>query len=218
MLRLVNLLVKGGYFVTVNIVFLIKGHAKNTCDRTFNLMKKGHRKKQACAKEQALTVLGTHDDVTIINATSSMFHECNSWQNQFCRKYPSGVVTKSHVFVVNKLQLTSVQLQTAINSNEVVVCDLMKGARTKPVRMIVSVPDYVKANLPEERLEDDDFVEEVELLSARSRPAAPPPPLQPPQPPATLRLVDNEHVEPPARLRLAGSLCCMPPPPVLQPP
>ena len=40
MLRLINPLIKGGYFYTITIAFLVKDHIKKSYDRNFSIMKK----------------------------------------------------------------------------------------------------------------------------------------------------------------------------------
>jgi uncharacterized membrane protein len=38
-LRLAVYFVEAGYFAEVNMIFLVRGHTKNACDRCFNLLK-----------------------------------------------------------------------------------------------------------------------------------------------------------------------------------
>ena len=57
----------------MNLIFLVKGHTKNSCDRNFNLLKTDWRKKDIFAMEDTLKILDQSDYVEVINAAGCFF-------------------------------------------------------------------------------------------------------------------------------------------------
>ena len=72
-MHLAKLLVEGGYFTTAKVAFLVKSYAKNSCDRSFNLIKQCFHRKNACTKSIAPKALNKSSDVTMIDYTLSIF-------------------------------------------------------------------------------------------------------------------------------------------------
>jgi hypothetical protein len=72
-------LVECGYYEEVEIIFYIKGHTKNTCDRSFNLMKKGYHKRDIYTYDSPLepenlcTVLGLSPDIEVVKVKDHDF-------------------------------------------------------------------------------------------------------------------------------------------------
>ena len=123
------MLVEGGYFSTVNVCFLVKGHTKNSCDRNFNSMKQHYHKKNAHTKEQALTRLSKSNNVTMIGVDSAFFLNIDSIQKDLCKKYPSSTISKGHLFIVDSSAPTSVTVKASAAAYEEAVYELAKGSK-----------------------------------------------------------------------------------------
>ena len=70
--------VEEGFFSTVTISFLIKGHTKNSCNRNFNIIKKIYHKRNMFIKDEALRILSESECVTIIDTTLDFFNDLGS--------------------------------------------------------------------------------------------------------------------------------------------
>ena len=67
----------------MNLIFLVKGHTKNSCDRHFNLLKSDWRKKHIFTMEDTLKTLYQSDYVEVINAAGCFF----DWDEEFDKYY-----------------------------------------------------------------------------------------------------------------------------------
>ena len=66
-------IVEAGWFNKVNIIFLVKGHTKNHCDRNFNLLKLEWHKRNVYTYAESLEVLGSMENVEVIDASNLHF-------------------------------------------------------------------------------------------------------------------------------------------------
>ena len=146
-IRLANLLVEGGYFATAEVAFLVKGHTKNSCDRSFNLMKQHFHGKNACAKEMALKVLNKSSDATMVDCTPSIFKDCDTLLDKLCKKCPPSTIMKSHLFAVHQSDPTIVTAKAAANYENAIKMQLAKDAREAPMRIALSMPPFITAAL-----------------------------------------------------------------------
>jgi hypothetical protein len=109
-LRLANYLVEKGYFEEVEILFYVRGHTKNACDRMFNIMKLNFHKKNIftfCYENEPdnlLGVLGRSDSVTVIKVTADMFKDWDKHLNRLYKRLKDGTILINHVFHVRKDQ------------------------------------------------------------------------------------------------------------------
>jgi hypothetical protein len=96
-IRFFMYLVERGFFLRVNLIFLVKGHTKNMCDRAFNLLKLEYHNKNIYSTEELMNVLNIHPQVTAIKVDESDFHD---WDSVFDELYlrPSGFTEKPHNF------------------------------------------------------------------------------------------------------------------------
>ena len=91
-------LMESGYFKKVCLSFLVRGHTKNACDRSFNLMKKRFHKQDIYTYDQLLEVLGQHKQVTMVDVQSDDFEAWGDYLDKFYKRMKPGTVTKIHVF------------------------------------------------------------------------------------------------------------------------
>ena len=103
-LALAAFLCEKGYFGEVEILFYVRGHTKNACDRLFNLLKIEFHNKDIFTfkfKEESdnlLNVLDCCEDVTVVEATKDMFRDWDNYTNKLYR--PLNKVLINHVFRV----------------------------------------------------------------------------------------------------------------------
>jgi hypothetical protein len=71
-------LVERGYFLKLNLIFLVKGHTKNLCNWVFNLIKIEYHHKNIYSTDELMKVLNSHDQVTAIKVDEFDFHDWDS--------------------------------------------------------------------------------------------------------------------------------------------
>ena len=128
-LRLANLLVEGGFFSTVTVAFLVKGHTKNSCDRNFNAMKKIYHKRNIFTKDEVLKILGESEYITMIDTTLDFFNNLESLQDSIYYKYPNRTISKGHCFTVISNSPISVSIKSSATANELVIHNLKLGGK-----------------------------------------------------------------------------------------
>lgn len=127
-LRLAVFLVECGFFKRVNIIFLVRGHTKNACDRLFNLMKLRFHKEDCYTFSQLKTLLSKQDDVTIYDASKGIFFNYDEMLNKFYKKLQTGSVAKNHIFSASAEDPGVMHLQVARGEEETSQ-DLVLGPR-----------------------------------------------------------------------------------------
>ena len=66
-------------FQKVNLIFLIKGHNKNLCNRMFNIMKQNHTKRNIYTLEETHRILGLEGKVTLLSDSGKFW----DWDKEF---------------------------------------------------------------------------------------------------------------------------------------
>jgi hypothetical protein len=84
-LRLASLVVESGIFKKVNFLFLVRGCAKNPCDRMFNVLKLRFRKQNVCTMEHLLKVLNEQDQVNALRVLPLDFYRIDAFLDKFYR-------------------------------------------------------------------------------------------------------------------------------------
>jgi hypothetical protein len=106
-LRLANYLVEKGYFLKVEVLFYVRGHTKNACDRHFNLLKLHFHKNNIYTFNSDLepgnlvNMLRRQKDTTVIPVTVAMFHDWHRHLNRLYKLLESGTILINHVFEVS---------------------------------------------------------------------------------------------------------------------
>lgn len=126
-IRAAPYMIESGLFENVNLIFLIKGHTKNMCDRMFNLMKQNYSKRNVYTKTETYRVLGLSDNVTIVPAGGKF----KDWDSEFdilYRRPKAGSVTKNHLFSFSYEDISDVLMTTkpAFNSTTTSTQKLLK--------------------------------------------------------------------------------------------
>lgn len=110
-IRLCNWIVEIGFFQEAEILFYVRGHTKNTCDRMFNLIKKDYHKQMIYTFDyideeggelNLMQLLNKREDVTAVPVTPEDFVNWDSKLNEVYKYLASGTIEGNHVFRVTK--------------------------------------------------------------------------------------------------------------------
>ena len=96
-IRSAAMCVEMGCSKQMNLIFLVKGHTKNSCDCHFNLLKSDWRKKDIFTMEDTLKNLDESEYVEVINAAGCFFDWDEVFDKHYRRPEP-GTVLINHVF------------------------------------------------------------------------------------------------------------------------
>jgi hypothetical protein len=126
-LRLLHYLVKKKVAVVARIIFLVRGHTKNDCDRLFNIMKKEYRKSNVYTPSDLKRCI-KHDLVDTIMLDSSAFLDWDTQQDGIIDR-PVGI-KPNHCFVVdaNRDNGNTLYIEVANGSNNEAGKCLVKAA------------------------------------------------------------------------------------------
>ena len=109
-LRFATYLVEAGYFMEVNVIFLVKGHTKNAADRLFNISKKYVRRFDIFTMGQLIEAVGRHDQVEAHRVVPENMMGWCEFQDSFYRKtIPDGLTMTSQQFTINGTNPTKMQ-------------------------------------------------------------------------------------------------------------
>lgn len=95
-LWLVPYLVEIGYFASVNFIFLVAGHTKNTADRLFNLLKAAYRRENVPTMDVLYELCNRSEKVTVLPVTQGDFRNYREYLETFYVKYKD--LTRQHQF------------------------------------------------------------------------------------------------------------------------
>jgi hypothetical protein len=101
-LRMAPYLVEKGYFHQVKIIFYVRGHTKNACDRTFNQLKLRYHKQNIYTAPQVIKVLDTQPNIKAIATDASHFFKYDNMLDKLYVKLEAGTIKNNHVFIVKK--------------------------------------------------------------------------------------------------------------------
>ncbi len=97
-LRLALWLVERKYFKKVEMIFYVRGHTKNACDRMFNQLKQRYHRHQTYTKRQMVDVLNASANITFKQATSDDFTDYGELLDKFYKKFPARTIQQNHIF------------------------------------------------------------------------------------------------------------------------
>ena len=112
-IRLLFVLISRKVCFRARLIFLIKGHTKNDCDRMFNLMKKEYRNSNCYTPKQLLEFVGrAHEDVECINVVEDGgFKDWDAYEDKYM-EHPTGIVNH-HIFTVTQQKPDRLMCQEA---------------------------------------------------------------------------------------------------------
>ena len=110
-LRLALYLVEAGFFDKVMILFYIKGHTKNACDRLFNEMKRDYREHNVYTFSQLLNQIDQSPFVQGNSVTEDAFVDVCEMLDSFYKQITPGTINKNHMFWVEKSAPTTLHMK-----------------------------------------------------------------------------------------------------------
>jgi hypothetical protein len=99
-LRLALYLVEVGYFQDVNLIFLVRGHTKNPCDRMFNTLKKDYHRSN-CYTFHMLADMLRSENVEVLPVEEGDWENWDAYLDRFYMRFQSGTVQRNHIFSVS---------------------------------------------------------------------------------------------------------------------
>ncbi len=86
MVKFLFWLVESGHCKQVSLIFLIKGHTKNICDRFYNLLKHTYHNVNIYTEAELDCELGVHEQVDVQQVPKQAFKDFESWQTGYYMK------------------------------------------------------------------------------------------------------------------------------------
>ena len=102
------------YFKRINLIFLVKGHTKNMCDRMFNSMKQRYHHRNIYTLEDTYKILNLDDMVTVFPTTSTNFYDWDSFYDTVYKRPKGGSIKKNHLFQYSDELLDTCSLMTKV--------------------------------------------------------------------------------------------------------
>ena len=102
-------MVKLGICKTARVIFLIKGHTKNDCDRMFNLLKKEYRKCHCYTPEELIDIMNKHLQVNDVAMEPSEFKNWDALEDMIVQKAEK--ILKNHVFTIVAKDSNNIMIQ-----------------------------------------------------------------------------------------------------------
>ena len=87
-----------GFFKTRRMVFLVRGHTKNPCNRNFALLKKRIHFKNIYTKKQAYDNLNSNEHVEAVKVNLSVFYYFDGRLDPYYKALTAGSLNCSHIF------------------------------------------------------------------------------------------------------------------------
>ena len=113
-IRMASYMLELQYFKRINLIFLVKGHTKNMCDRMFNSMKQRYHHRNIYTLEDTYKILNLDDKVTVIPTTSTNFYDWDSFFDTVYRRPKGGSIKKNHLFQYTDELLDTCTLMTKV--------------------------------------------------------------------------------------------------------
>jgi len=110
-LRLALWLVERSYFKKVEIIFYIRGHTKNACDRLFNQLKMHYHRRQIFTMGQMVETLNYSPNITFKEARATDFFDYGGLFDIFYDKFPPSKIQQNHIFWVEDVDPTKMYLK-----------------------------------------------------------------------------------------------------------
>jgi hypothetical protein len=145
-LRTALFLVECGYFSSVLLLFLVRGHTKNNCDRLFNLLKDHFHKQNVYSYPQLLDVLkGEHK--TILETQEGEFQDWDAFLDRWYKQVPSGWIQVNHNFQVESGAPTVMKFSVA-EGKEVSSFDFKKKDSGRQEQRVAEMRAAARTVLP----------------------------------------------------------------------
>ena len=112
-------LMEKNWFRRVTLIFLIRGHTKNSADRMFNLLKVHWRQTNVYTYQQALDILGECEYVNVVDSTH-LHVDYSQLLEKIYRQPVSGSIQKNHVFSFDAKLKEHVEMSSKVTNKALV--------------------------------------------------------------------------------------------------
>ena len=158
-LRLALWLVERSFFKKVEIIFYIRGHTKNACDRLFNQLKLRYHKQQIFTMGQMVENLNSSANVTFKEAIATDFFDYGELFDEFYAKFPPSTIQQNHIFWVEEENPTKMYLKRSDEADVAVINFERSSGRRDRTRQL---SNYIIKPIPAPGLRE---IKQVELYA-----------------------------------------------------
>ena len=102
MIWFLNIIKEGGFFGASTLHFYIKGHTKNSFERTFISLRALYQKKKFFTLERCCEILNTRNNVEVIQMFHEHFFDLVSFMDDLYDRTDPKIININHVFQVKK--------------------------------------------------------------------------------------------------------------------
>ena len=113
-IRMAAYILERKYFKRINLIFLVKGHTKNMCDRMFNTMKQRYHRRIIYTLEDTYKILNLDEKVTVHPTTFKNFYDWDSFFETVYKRPKGGSVKKNHLFQYSESLIDNCGLITKV--------------------------------------------------------------------------------------------------------
>jgi len=159
-LRLALYLVEAGYFEIANLIFLVRGHTKNPCDRMFNTLKKDYHRSN-CYTFPMLADMLRSENVEVLPVEEADWENWDGFLDKFYMRFQSGTVQRNHIFSVAKERGETVMSLFEADGEEIATRNFKRGKATSEERR-AAMKETTRDNLPFPGVKE---IKQVELFT-----------------------------------------------------
>ena len=100
------------------LIFLVRGHTKNPCDRMYMLLKQRFHYKNVYTMKQLHDNLNSNEDVNAIESTKDDFYDFDTMLAKYYDTPQSGSVNRSHIFLMDSEYPGKLLLKDNVSAEE----------------------------------------------------------------------------------------------------
>ena len=142
-IRFLLLLTEIGVFRQINLLFLVRGHTKNACDRMFMLLKQNFHKRNIYTRKQLHDNFNHNVGVQAICCNGNNFYDLDSILDIYYKGLEAGTVNRTHIFRMYHDKPCVIELQDS-PSSDVSTQNLRKGDWPSEERVRLLKEELVK--------------------------------------------------------------------------
>jgi hypothetical protein len=159
-LRLALYLVEAGYFEIVNLIFLVRGHTKNPCDRMFNTLKKDYHRSN-CYTFPMLADMLRSENVEVLPVEEADWENWDVYLDKFYMRFQTGTVQCNHIFSVAKGTGETIMSLCEADGEEIFTRKFKRGKATSEERR-PAMKETERDNIPFPGVKE---IKQVELFT-----------------------------------------------------
>lgn len=134
MIKFCTFLVEAGWVEKFTLLFLVKGHTKNDCDRNFNLLKQGQDGEDIWTADEldAALTKKNREFIDLLRVPEEHWKGWTAGLNDYYRDPPSGTILSNHIFTFGDSDSpTAFRRQEYRDSDVIEEFDLYPTSRSK---------------------------------------------------------------------------------------